>query len=30
MDMKATFAVVNYTSRNLSIKGIIYVKFMFC
>jgi hypothetical protein len=30
MDMKATFAVVNYTSSNLSNKGIIDVPFMFC
>jgi len=30
MDVKATFAVMNCTSSNLSIKGIIDVKFMFC
>ena len=30
MDMKATFAVVNYIKNNLSIKGIIDVPFMFC
>jgi hypothetical protein len=30
MDMKATFAVVNYISSNLSTKGIIDVPFMFC
>jgi hypothetical protein len=29
-DMKATFAVMNYISINLSIKEIIDVKFMFC
>jgi hypothetical protein len=29
MDMKATFAVVNYTSSYLSTKGIIDVPFMF-
>ena len=28
MDMKATFAVVNYTSSNFSTKGIIDVPFM--
>jgi hypothetical protein len=28
--MKATFAVVNYISSNLSTKGIIDVPFMFC
>jgi hypothetical protein len=30
MDMKTTFAVVNYTSSNLSIESIIVVPFMFC
>jgi hypothetical protein len=30
MDLKATFAVVNYASINLSTKGIIDVPFMFC
>ena len=28
MDTKATFAVVNYTSSNLNIKGIIDVPFI--
>jgi hypothetical protein len=30
MEMKATFAVVNFTSSNLSIKGIVDVPFMIC
>jgi hypothetical protein len=30
MDMKATFAAVNYTSSNLGIKGIIDVPFISC